>query len=343
MDGGGDDQVGIGSGMNGLATASWGMRVSRWWDGHRATGIVLVYAAIAALLAVPVLVTQVPLGVDDLNHLARIYIRAHIDTDPDLARLFEVRADVIPYLGMDLLLTPLARLLPIMLVGRVYILVLVWGLVGAVVVLQRAFTGRIGLGPAATGLIAYNGLMAWGLINYVLGLILALLAFAAWHSQRAKSWPLRLALFTGAATVLYLTHLLAFGLYGVLVASYEFFGRARPWRMPLRDWVVLAGQAVPSLLLWSALSIKMPETDSAIVYALPTKLFALESPFLFRGAFGGLDSGLLAVCFYGVALYLGIRSGWLAWPRTLGAPVLVLLVLRSIMTDRSNPWTNPWL
>ena len=320
--------------MNSLATASFGMRIGRWWDEHRTTGIVLVYAAIAALLAIPVLVAAVPLGVDDLNHLARIYVRAHIDTDPELARLFEVRADVIPYLGMDWLLTPLARLLPIMLVGRIYLLALVLGLVGAVVVLQRAFTARVGLGPAATGLIAYNGLIAWGLINYVLGLILALLVFAAWHSQREKSWWVRLILFAGAATVLYLTHLLAFGLYGVLVVSYELVGRARPWRTPLQDWVVLAGQAVPGLLLWRALGSKMLGTDSAILYTLPAKLFALESPFLFRGAFGGWDSGLLAACFCGAALYLGVRSGWLAWPRTLAGPALILLGLTIILPYR---------
>ncbi len=51
---------------------------------------------------------------------------------------------------MDLLLTPLARVLPIMLVGRIYIFsLLVWGLIGAVIVLQRVFISRIGLGPAA--------------------------------------------------------------------------------------------------------------------------------------------------------------------------------------------------
>ncbi len=35
---------------------------------------------------------------------------------------------------MDLLLTPLARVLPILLLGRIYLVALVWGLVGAVVV-----------------------------------------------------------------------------------------------------------------------------------------------------------------------------------------------------------------
>jgi hypothetical protein len=303
------------------------------WTGHRTAGIVLVYAMLAALLAIPMLVAQVPLGVDDLNHLSRIYVRAHIGSDPDLARLFEVRADLVPYLGMDLLLTPLARVLPIMLVGRLCILMLVWGLVGAVVVLQRVFTERVGLAPAAAGLLAYNGLLAWGLLNYVLGLILALLVFAACHSQRGRPWFIRLVLFSGAATVVFLTHLLAFVLYGVLVVSYELFGRARflgriqPWRTRLRDWVVLAGQAAPGLLLWSMLGSKMPSTGFVVDYVPISKIFALESPFLFRGAIGGPDTGLLAVCFCLMAFYLGTRRGWLTWPPILAAPVLALLAL----------------
>jgi len=307
------------------------MGIRRWWEAHCNAGVVLAYAALAALLAVPMLVAMVPLGVDDLNHLARIHIRAHIGTDPDLARLYEVRADVIPYLGMDLLLTPLARVLPTMVVGRLYLLALVWGLVGAVAVLQRVFTSRIGFGPLVAGLVAYNGLIAWGLLNYVLGLILALLAFAAWHSQRARPWLTRLVLFTGAATALYLTHLLAFVLYGTLVGSYELFGRARPWRTPPRDWLVLAGQAVPALLLWGTLATGVPSMELGTRYGLANKLFALESPFLFRGASGGFDVGLFAAIFSGVTLFLVVRRGWLTCPRTLAGPMLVLLWLTIVL------------
>lgn len=315
------------AGINSLAAAAVRKRFLVWWGKPRTIGIALVYAAVAGILAVPVLVAEVPLGVDDLNHLARIYVRAHIGSDPDLTRLFAIRTGIIPYLGMDLILTPLARVLPIMLVGRIYILALVWGLVGAVVVLQRAFTSRIGLAPAVTGLIAYNGLLAWGLINYMLGLVLALLLFAAWHSLRSRSWLVRLLIFGGGATVLYLTHLLAFVLYGVLVVSYEFFGRPEPWRTSLRDWLVLAGQALPGLLLWSTLSAKIPSVSFAVEYVPITKVFALESPFLFGGAFGGFDTGLFTLCFFAATLCIAALRGWLLWSRYLTGPILVLLAL----------------
>jgi hypothetical protein len=317
--------------MDSLPPVASGLRIRRWWVEHRTTGTMLVYAAVAVLLAIPILVAKVPLGVDNLNHLARIYVRANIGSDPDLARLFQVRAELLPYLGMDLLLTPLARVLPIMLVGRIWILVLAWGLVGAVVVLQRAFTSRVGLGPAATGLVAYNGLLAIGLVNYVFALILTLLMFAAWHSQRTRPWLRRLVLFSGASTVLYLTHLLGFVLYGVLVVSYELFGRAQPWRTPLRDWLVVAGQAIPALLLWGALTTKMPNTDLAPHYQPIVKMLALESPFLFRGAWGGADIGLLTFVFCGLTLVWAARRGRLTCPRILAGPVVVLLMLTIVL------------
>ena len=299
----------------------------RWRDEHRTTGIVLVYLALATLLAIPMLVARVPLGVDTLNHLARIHVRAHIAMDPDLGRLFEVRTGMIPYLGMDFLLTPLARVLPTMMVGRIYILALVWGLVGAVAVLRHVFISRVGTAPAAAGMIAYNGLIAWGLINYMLGLILTLLAFAAWHAQRTRPWLVRLLLFSGASTVLYLTHLLAFVLYGVLIGSYELFGRAAPLRSRPQDWVVLVGQFVPALFLMGTLAAQWPGADFEFRYVYVAKLLALESPFLFRGASGGLDTGSLTATLCGVSLILMMRRGWLTWPNTLAGPMLVLLAL----------------
>jgi len=321
--------------MDKLANDFAGMPIGRWWIEHRVVCLVLTYAAVAALLAIPILVANVPLGVDDIEHLARIYVRAHIGTDPDLAHLFEIRTDPIPYLGMDLLLTPLARLLPIMVVGRIFVLVLVWGLVGAGVVLQRTFTSRVGLSPAASGLIAYNGLIAWGLINYVLGLILALLAFAAWHGLRARPWLMRLIFFTSVATALYFTHLLAFVLYGVLVVSYELFGRQRPWRTPLRDWILLAGQAVPGLILWHSLGMSMLGTQSAIYYRPVAKLFALEASTAFGRAAGRtFDTGLVSFIFCSVALFMAARRGLLTWPRSLAAPALILLGLTILLPYR---------
>jgi len=51
----------------------------------RPTALWIAYLALAALLAVPLLLVEVPLASDTLNHLARIHVRAHIADAPDLA------------------------------------------------------------------------------------------------------------------------------------------------------------------------------------------------------------------------------------------------------------------
>jgi hypothetical protein len=200
------------------------------------------------------------------------------------------------------------------------------GLVAAVAVVRHVFIARVGLAPAAAGLIAYNGLMAWGLIVFVLGIIIALLLFAMWHAWRDRPWTFRLAAFTVGSTILYSTHPVAFFCYGVLVASYETLGREKPWKTPARDWIVLVGQAVPALIQWEIFAQHMTLDHSDVVwgYSLPATIEAALFPFLFRGAAGGLGLGVLTavVCEYTSAV--GITRRLLSMPRTLFAPALVM-------------------
>jgi hypothetical protein len=165
-------------------------------------------------------------------------------------------------------------------------------------------------------------------------MILALLAFAAWHSQRARPWQVRLVLFTILTTILYTSHLLAFALYGVLVTSYETLGRPKPWRTPIQDWLVLAAQALPSLLLWSVTTTLLPAATPLVNYQPITLILAPESPFLFAGTVGGLDTGWISAWFCGAALCAGLRRGWLVCCRPLAAPILVLLTLTLVLPFR---------
>ena len=267
------------------------------------------------------------MGVDTLNHLARIHVRAHIAGDADLARLYEVRDAWVPYMGLDWLMTPLARVMPTLAAGRVFIVLLLWATVGAVMVLQRTFTGRIGFEPLLMGLVSYNGLLAWGFLNYMVGVVAALLGLAAWHATRGRPWGWRLLLFTAVATSMYLVHLLALAVYGVMLGAYEVFGRPRPWRTPLRDWLVLGLQFIPAAALFLQLPMLPPGGNLGLVWRWHEKPVFLASPFLFSGAAGGLDAGLLVLLLCACALLLFTCTGVLRWNRGLAAVALVLAVM----------------
>ena len=102
------------------------------------------------------------MGVDTL---ARLDVRTHIGTDLNLARLLSGRDGSILYLGMDWLLTPLVAVMPALVVGRIATVRSVWGIVGAVAVPQRSFTGRWRAEPLLARVIAWNGMTAWELLN----------------------------------------------------------------------------------------------------------------------------------------------------------------------------------
>ena len=296
--------------------------------------MVAVYALLAFLLAVPILAVEVPLASDTLNHLARIHVRAHIADDPDLARLFEVRDHLVPYMGLDWLLTPLARVMPTLVAGRVCIVLLLWGTVGAVVVVQRAFTGRIGFEPLLMGLVSYNALLAWGFLNYILGVIGALLGLAAWHGLRERPWLTRLVVFTAVATALYFVHLLALALYGAMLGAYEVFGRPRAWRTPARDWLLLGAQFIPAALLWMQLAMPPLAEEGGAQWSCVSKLLGLLSPFLFSGSMGGPSLGLAVFGGCVFALYYLTRIGALRWNRALAASAAGLMLMALVSPYR---------
>lgn len=293
----------------------------------RAALLWTAYLALAAILALPVLLVEVPLSSDTLNHLARIHVWAHIGSDPDLARLFRPRDVLVPYMGLDWLLTPLARVLPTLVVGRIALVLLLWGTVGAVVLLQRVFTGRIGFEPLLMGLVSYNSVLAWGFLNYALGVIGALLGLAAWHGLRRRPWLLRLAVFTAIATAMYLTHLLALGLYAAMLGAYEVFGRPKAWRTPVRDWVLLAAQFIPATLHWMHLALSSPGGHAEMDWIPAFKVLGLMSPFLFSGA---LDVASLGMVVFVGCVFQFVRLthlGVLRWNRGLAAPAAAIMLL----------------
>lgn len=298
------------------------------------TALWIAYLALAALLAVPLLLVEVPLASDTLNHLARIHVRAHIADDPDLARFFEIRDHLVPYMGLDWLLTPLARVMPTLVAGRVGIVLLLWGTVGAVLMLQRAFTGRIGFEPLLMGLISYNALLAWGFLNYILGVIGALLGLAAWHTMRERPWLLRLVVFTAVATAMYFVHLLALALYGAMLGAYEVFGRPRAWRTPARDWLLLGAQFIPAALLWIQLAMPPLADEGGAQWSCVSKLLGLVSPFLFSGSVGGPSLGLAVFSGCMFVLYHLTRTGVLRWNRALAASAAGLMLVALILPYR---------
>src|SRR6266852_3219038 len=82
----------------------------------RRRALVFSGGQIAVLLVLMLLVASIPIWTNPLpplsdyvNHLARMHVIAAINSDPDLARFYEIDWQPIPNLMMDLIVPVLAR------------------------------------------------------------------------------------------------------------------------------------------------------------------------------------------------------------------------------------------
>lgn len=231
-------------------------------DSPRNDGLrTVLLALICAALLLPIWLVQYPPLLDYPNHLARTFILAHLD-DPAYQFRGFYRADwgPYPYLGMDLTVVALQRILPIQIAGKVFLSLCVLAVPLSVWWLMRqADPGNDGM--AALGLlVAYDVFFLEGFGVFQLGLALAFLTVGCWlrylRRPRAGAWVLTLAL----AITTYFAHLIAFGIAGFMVVVYTLAERRN-----LRDLLRAAALFMPGGVLY-LLSGIAPQSDAEIYY-----------------------------------------------------------------------------
>jgi hypothetical protein len=195
--------------------------------------------AIAGVLLAPVwTVRYVPL-VDYPNHLAGAFVLAHLK-DPafQFSHFYASDWNTYPYLAMDVILVGLQRFLAIDLAGRVLLSLCLLAVPAAAwFFIRQADPGQESL--ALWSLLVSNNLyfFLFGLLNLQLSLALCLVVLGFWlkfvKQPRVFLWCLLLVL----TTTLYFTHLLGFGMAGLVMTSYAVFARL-PFRQVLRTWLL---------------------------------------------------------------------------------------------------------
>lgn len=181
---------------------------------------------VRSLVAVLLLFAAIPLMVSDHlplhdypNHLARLHMLMHWHDQPVYRLHYELGNFLIPNIAMDVVMLGLATVVPLELSGRIFIwLTLVLTLTG-VVALHRALFGKPSVVPLVAALFLYNGVLAWGFINYLFGIGVLLWALALYIRLRSSPWQIPLA--SILALLLFFSHFVAFGLYGLAVGGYE--------------------------------------------------------------------------------------------------------------------------
>lgn len=267
-------------------------------------------AACLVLVAVPVLVSSYPPLFDYANHLARAHVLAELH-DSAIFRAHFVRGGyLIPNVLADLVVLALIPLVGVMAAGKLLLLLSFTLTLTGSVALNRQVAGRASPWPLLTALVLYNEGFFWGFLNYNLGLGLMLWGLACWSAVARRPAGWRLACGTAFALLIFLAHLVAFGLYAVAVAVLELHrltGRRPSWRAGAVRLAVAAAQFAAPLVLFVTLS---PSAGLALRAGFDFSVFGKIMPFARVLSSGNPDMDLatLSVLFGGVAvaLFLGI-------------------------------------
>jgi hypothetical protein len=183
----------------------------------------------------PVLPSTILPLLDYPNHLARMYVLAHLPESATLQTYYAIDWHALPNLAMDATVPFLSRIVPLVWAGKIFVLATFLLLAGGTALLHRALFGRWTLWPCLAFLLLYNRVLLWGFLNYLFGVGLALCAFASWVALRERPAALRALVSAGLCIAIYFSHLVAYGVYGLLILGYE-AGVLWRRRAPLIQW-----------------------------------------------------------------------------------------------------------
>jgi hypothetical protein len=183
--------------------------------------IAALFVVLAAITAIPILLSPWPPLADYINHLSRMHVIAAITSDPDLARFYQVDWQVIPNLMMDMVVPLLERVMNVYLAGQVYTIGSFVLILSGTLALNRQLYGHWSVLPLIAFPLLYNNVFLVGTMNYVFGIGLALWALTTWVALRERSTALRLGVSTVFVLALFFCHLFAVGIYGLGLLAFE--------------------------------------------------------------------------------------------------------------------------
>lgn len=223
------------------------------------------------LAALPVVLVEYPPIFDYANHLARAHVIDRLAETPVFAAHFHTTSFLIPNVLADLLVLGLIPFGGVLFAGKALLLATFALTVTGAYAVNRRLTGGYSPWPLLTAVLLYNEGFFWGFLNYNLGLGLLMWGMAVWLALERRSPGERMVVSACFALLVFLAHLVAFGLYAVAVAAIE--ARRRPDLARLAQAGV---QFVPPALVFLTLS---PAGELAVVaqfdFSVPGKIMPM--------------------------------------------------------------------
>ena len=179
---------------------------------------ILAFTAVSVAVVIPVAAVRfLPLN-DYPFHLARIVILAELG-DSGFDQFYQPGNWLLPNVAVDAFSLGLAGITGPETAIRIFIGLTLALQVAGVVALHHAAHGRLAIWPMASAAFVFHRMFAYGFINYLFGVGLALIAAAGWLRFRERAFVLPLAFVV--SVVLIFCHAAAFGVFAVIVGATE--------------------------------------------------------------------------------------------------------------------------
>jgi hypothetical protein len=187
---------------------------------------IIVLLALAA--AIPLVWPPIPPLVDLLGHMGRYHIELAGDRVPSLAAAFSFHWKLLGNLGADLLIVPLGRLFGVELGTKLIALAVPPLTVAGMLWVAREVHGRIPPTALFALPLAYAYPFHFGFLNFSLSIAFTFNLLALWIrlGKSGQTW-LRSSLFIPLSCLLWLTHMVGWGLLGLTIFGMELVHR---WR-----------------------------------------------------------------------------------------------------------------
>ncbi len=165
---------------------------------------------------------------------------------------------------MDVATLGLTAFLPPLLAGRVFLGIVLLVMLTGTVALHRVIHGRFSPWPLLAGFFVYNWIFLFGFVNYLFGVGVMLWCLALWLAMARAGAALRSAVGTILAIATMFCHLVAFGLFAVILGGLALTEVHARWRATRRvAFGVLLVPAIPVAITLGLFVVLSPTAGAA--------------------------------------------------------------------------------
>ncbi len=304
--------------------------------------VTAVTAVFLAAAIAPLFLVEIPAMLDYPNHLARMYILAGASNPA-----YEAHWGLYPDLAMDIAVPALAHWMSVATATKVFLGIAQSLVVTGAAFLELSVKGRHRLGGPAGLLALFSLPFAWGQLNFMFGMGLAVWAAALWIRLRDRPGWMRWTVHAAAVVILSVSHFFDLGIYGLTIGLYELsrFER-RPSFRPLLKLAMFMASPVVAVLAVMAVAGDRPGPSTGLEWDFGLKLgwaavfmnvYDTGLAILSAGALLALGLVLtlarrLSLTRAGLWIAAGLAAAYLAFPRQLlGSQYLDVRLLTAAM------------